>query len=325
MARTISLIGKTLLATSLAFFAGSALSQTYPSQPIRLIVPFSPGGGTDTFARVVSAGMQPSLGQNIIVENKPGAGGNIGADLVAKSKADGYTLLLAQDSLAIVPWLYKDLTFDPIKDFAPIGVGVFMPMALVVKSQLPVDSVQQLIDYSKANPNKLSYGTPGVGTAHHLNFESLLQTTGTKMVHVPYKGASNMLSDLASGSVDVAFSALSSVKTLVDSGKLKIIGVADTKRSPQFTNVPTIAETVPNYTASVWFGLMAPKGTPVDVTQKLSQEMSKALSSPEINKRLSDLGYRVQPTDSEGMKKIMDDEYSKWGALINAVGIKPNE
>jgi tripartite-type tricarboxylate transporter receptor subunit TctC len=325
MARNFSLIGKVLLTTSLALFAGSVLSQTYPTQPIKLVVPFSPGGGTDTFARVVSGGMQSSLEQNIIVENKPGAGGNIGADLVAKSKPDGYTLLLAQDSLAIVPWLYKGLTFDPIKDFEPIGVGVFMPMALVVKTQLPVDSVKQLIDYSKANPNKLSYGTPGVGTAHHLNFESFLQTTGTKMLHVPYKGASNMLADLASGNVDVAFSALSSVKTLVDSGKLKIIAVADTKRSPQFSNVPTIAETVPNYTASVWFGLMAPKGTPVPVTEKLSQEMTKALSSPEINKQLSDLGYRVQPTDAEGMKKIMDVEYSKWGTLIHAVGIKPNE
>jgi len=325
MARTVSLIRKVLMVTSLAFFAGSALSQTYPSQPIKLIVPFSPGGGTDTFARVVSEGMQSSLGQSIIVENKPGAGGNIGADLVAKSKPDGYTLLLAQDSLAIVPWLYKGLTFDPIKDFEPVGVGVFMPMALVVKTQLPVDTVKQLFDYTKANPNKLSYGTPGIGTAHHLNFESLLEATGTKMLHVPYKGASNLLADLASGNVDVAFSALSSVKTLVDGGKLKIIAVADTKRSPQFMNVPTIAETIPNYTASVWFGLMAPKGTAASVTQRLSQEMSKALNSPEINKRLSDLGYRVQPADSEGMKKIMTDEYTKWGTLINAVGIKPNE
>ncbi len=325
MARVYSLIGKAFVTLSITLCSGLAMSQAYPSQPIKLIVPFSPGGGTDTFARVVAGAMQPSLGQSIIVENKPGAGGNIGADLVAKSKPDGYTLLLAQDSLAIVPWLYKELTFDPIKDFEPIGVGVFMPMALVVKNGLPVDSVKQLVEYAKANPGKLSYGTPGIGTAHHLNFESFLQTTGTKMLHIPYKGASNMLSDLASGNVDVAFSALSSVKTLVDSGKIKIIAVADTQRSPQFSNVPTVAESVPNYTAHVWFGLMAPKGTPVAVTQKISQEMSKALSTPDIKRRLSDLGYRVQPTDPAGMKKIMDDEYQKWGALIKAVGIQPTE
>jgi tripartite-type tricarboxylate transporter receptor subunit TctC len=325
MTRPFSSIGKVVAALAIALCSGLAMSQSYPTQPIKLIVPFSPGGGTDTFARVVSAGMQPSLGQNIIVENKPGAGGNIGADQVAKSKPDGYTLLLAQDSLAIVPWLYKGLTFDPIKDFEPIGVGVFMPMALVVKNGLPVDSVKQLIELAKTNPNKLSYGTPGIGTAHHLNFESFLKTTDTKMVHVPYKGASNMLSDLASGNLDVAFSALSSVKTLADSGKIKIIAVADTQRSPQFSSVPTVAESVPNFSAYVWFGLMAPKGTPNAITQKLSQEMSKALGTPEINKRLSDLGYRVQPTDQAGMKKIMDDEYQKWGALIKEVGIKPAE
>ena len=325
MDRAFTCLANKIVFISLALFSGLAMSQSYPSQSIKLIVPFSPGGGTDTFARVVAGGMQSGLGQTIVVENKPGAGGNIGADLVAKSKPDGYTLLLAQDSLAIVPWLYKGLTFDPIKDFEPIGVGVFMPMALVVKNDLPVNSVNQLIDYAKSNPNKLSYGSPGIGTAHHLNFEAFLQTTGTKMLHVPYKGASNMLSDLASGSVDVAFSALSSVKTLVDSGKIKIIAVADTQRSPQFNNIPTIAETVPGYMANVWFGLMAPKGTPGAMTQTLSNEMKKALGSTEINKRLSDLGYRVQPTDPAGMKKIMDDEFQKWGALIQSVGIKPAE
>ena len=325
MAWFYSILARAPVAVSVAFFAVTAVAQPYPNQPIKLIVPFSPGGGTDTFARVVSGAMQPSLGQTIVVENKSGAGGNLGADLVAKSKPDGYTLLLAQDSLAIVPWMYKGLTFDPIKDFEPIGVGVFMPMALVAKTNLPVNSVKDLVDYAKANPNKLSYGSPGIGTAHHLNFEAFLQTTGTQMLHVPYKGASNMLADLASGSVDVAFSALSSVKTLVDGGKIKILAVADTQRSPQFSNVPTIAETIPNYMANVWFGLMAPKDTPVAVTLRLSQEMSRALSMPEINKRLADLGYRVQPTDPAGMKRIMDDEYRKWGALIQLVGIQPAE
>lgn len=299
-----------------------ATAQSYPDQSVRLIVPFSAGGGTDTFGRILGGALQERLGQSVVVENKPGAGGNIGADLVARSKPDGYTLLLAQDSLAIVPWLYKSLTFDVMKDFAPIGVGVFMPMVLIAKSDLPVKSVSDLIAYAKANPGKLSYGSPGVGTAHHLNFEAFLDKTGTKMVHVPYKGASGMITDLASGNVDVAFSALSSVLALVKSGKIKAIAVADNERAPQLKEIPTISETLPGYLANVWFGLMAPAGTPAAITHKLSDEMRTIVNRADVSKRLTDIGYRVHPTTPEEMQKIMLSEYEKWGALISAVGIK---
>ena len=158
----------------------SAMAQVYPDKPIRIIVPFSPGGGTDTFGRVIGQKLQERLGQPVVVENRPGAAGNIGADIVAKANPDGYTLLLAQDSLAIVPWLSKSLPFDPMKDFAPIGVGVFMPMMLVVANKVPANSLRELIEYARANPDKLAYGTPGAGTAHHLNFELFLMKIGAR-------------------------------------------------------------------------------------------------------------------------------------------------
>jgi len=306
----------------LALMSMSAAAQSYPDRAIRLVVPFSAGGGTDTFGRILAGKLQERLGQSVVVENKPGAGGNIGADIVAKSNADGYTLLLAQDSLAIAPWLYKSLSFDVMKDFAPIGVGVFMPMVLVVANNVPVKSVSELISYAKANPDKLSYGTPGMGTAHHLNFESFLKQTGMKMVHIPYKGASGMVADLASGNVDVAFGALSSVLTLVESGKVRAIAVAAKERAPQMPHVPTIDETVPGYRANVWFGLMAPRGTPADITNRLSEEQKAIVNSPDVKTRLSDIGYEINPTSPEEMQRIMTSEYDKWGALIKEVNIK---
>lgn len=315
---------KSLLAGALlATVAMSAGAQTYPDRAIRLIVPFSAGGGTDTFGRILASKLQERLGQSVVVENKPGAGGNIGADIVAKSNADGYTLLLAQDSLAITPWLYKSLNFDVMRDFVPIGVGVFMPMVLVVANDVPVKSVKELIAYAKENPNRLSYGSPGVGTAHHLNFESLLNQTNVQMVHIPYKGASGMVADLASGNVNVAFSALSSVLNLIESGKVRAIAVADKERAPQLPNTPTIDETLPGYLANVWFGLMAPKGTPTQITEKLSEEMRAIVNSADVKARLAGMGYRVNPTTPAEMHQILMSEYDKWGALIKTVGIKP--
>jgi tripartite-type tricarboxylate transporter receptor subunit TctC len=301
-----------------------ANAQTYPDKPIRLVIPFSAGGGTDTFGRILAGKLQERLGQSVVAENKPGAGGNIGADMVAKSTADGYTLLLAQDSLTIAPWLYQSLNFDVMKDFAPIGVGVFMPMVLIVANDLPVNTVGDLIAYAKKHPDRLSYGSPGVGTAHHLNFESFLNQTDSKMIHVPYKGASGMVADLASGNVHVAFSALSSVLSLIESGRVRAIAVADDKRAPQLKDVPTITETIPGYTANVWFGLMAPAKTPREITEKLSEEMRAIVNTADVRERLTEMGYRVQPTTPDEMTQILNSEYEKWGALIKAVNIKPD-
>ena len=294
---------------------------SYPTKPIRLIVPFSAGGGTDTFGRAVGQKLQERLGQPVVVENRPGAAGNIGADVVAKSSPDGYTLLLAQDSLAVVPWLFKSLPFDVNKDFAPIGIGVFMPMVLVSANKVPAKTLGELIAYAKSNPGKLSYGTPGTGTAHHLNFESFLALTGTQMLHVPYKGASPLMGDLASGSVEVAFSAVSSAMPLLRSNRIRALAVADHARLPQMKDLPTIAESYPGYMANVWFGLMAPAGTPQDITNKLSAEMRASLNLPDLQERLTGLGYQIKPTTPEEMRQIMSAEYEKWGKVVKAVGI----
>jgi tripartite-type tricarboxylate transporter receptor subunit TctC len=308
---------------AMTVFAAPVPAQaTYPTKSIRLIIPFSPGGGTDTFGRIVGQKLQERLGQAVVVENKPGAGGNIGADMVAKSSPDGYTLLLAQDSLAVVPWLFKSLPFDVTKDFAPIGIGVFMPMVLVTSNKLPATSLSELVAYAKANPGKLSYGSPGTGTAHHLNFETFLTLTGTQMVHVPYKGATPMMADLTSGNVDVAFSAVSSAQPMLQANRIRILAVADRARLPQMKEVPAIAETYPGYMANVWFGLMAPAGTPQDITNKLSAEMREVLNLPDVRERLTGLGYQIKPTTPDEMRHIMNAEYEKWGKVVKAVGIQ---
>ena len=312
-----------VLVLACAGLVSLAEAQTYPTRSVRIIVPFSPGGGTDTFARVIAQKMQERLGQPFVVENRPGAAGNIGADLVAKAPADGYTLLLAQDSLAIVPHLSKALPFDVNKDFAPIGIGVFMPMMLVAANGVPATSLAELIAHAKAHPGKLTYGTPGAGTAHHLNFEALLSRAGLQMVHVPYKGATPMMTDLVSGTVQVAFSALSSTLPFASGGKILILAIADHERAPQFRDVPTIAESLPGYTAHVWFGLMAPTGTAPAIVQRLADEQRAIVNLPDVRERLEGMGYKVRPTATAEMRTIMRSEYEKWGELIRSVGIKP--
>lgn len=299
-------------------------ADVYPDRPLKLIIPFSPGGSTDTFGRFVANGLSNELGQSVVSENKPGAGGNIGADMAAKSKPDGYTLLLAQDSLAIVPYLYRDLPFDVFKDFRSIGIGVYMPMVLIASNNVPAKNASELLAHAKKNPGQLSYGSPGIGTAHHLNFESLLQQTGTEMMHVPYKGSSVMMTDIVSGNVDIAFAAVSTAVSLIESGKVKALAVASAERSPLMPDVPTLGETVPGYTANVWFGLSAPKGTPDAAIQRLAQAMKTHLDKPESRTQLEKLGYQVRVSSPAGMDEILRAEYAKWGGLLKTVNLTTN-
>ncbi len=315
------LLASVLLA---AAAAPSALAQSYPGKPTRIIIGFSPGGATDTFGRILGQRLQERFGQPVIVENKAGAGGVIGVDFVAKSRADGYTLLLAFDTLAIMPWLYKSLPFDVMKDLAPIGVAVFMPMVVAVANNVPVKSVNELVAYAKANPGKLSYGSPGIGTAQHLNFERFLALTGTKMVHVPYKGASQLLIDLVSGNLNVGgLIALSSIMPFVQQGKVRAIAVAERTRVTQFKDLPTVNESLPGYLANVWFGLMAPAGTPDEITNKLSEEMRAILLLPDVRERLTGIGYQISPTSPAEMRQIMLSEHAQWGEMVKSAGIKP--
>jgi len=314
-----ALIAGTLLAVA----AAPVLAQGFPSKPLRIIVPFTPGGGNDVFGRSIAQKLQERLGQPAVVENKPGAGGNIGAEFVAKSAPDGYTLLVTQSGITMVPWVSKSVPFDVLKDFAPLGIGATQPMVMVVANNVPANSINELIAYAKANPGKLSYATPGVGTPHHLTTEMFMGMTGTKMVHVPYKGASGMLADLMSGEVHVMIGALNSAIPLFQAGKIRALGVAERQRLPQFKDLQTVNESLPGYEANIWYGLMAPAGTPDAITNKLSEEQRAIVNLPAVREHLARVGMDSNPTSAAEMRQIMTTELDKWGKVVKAAGIQP--
>lgn len=315
---------KFLLAALTLALSGTtaALAQGYPNRVIRIIVPFTPGGGNDVFARIVGQKLQERLGQPVIVENKPGAGGNIGIDAVAKSAPDGYTLLLANNGFTTAPFLTKNLPFDVMKDLSPIGIGVSIPMALAVANTIPVKTVPELVSYAKANPGKLSYATPGLGTPHHLSMELFMSMTGTQFVQIPYKGAATMLTDLISGEVHVLNGALNSMLPHVQSGRIRIIALGTRHRNSIFKDVPTVAESVPGYEVGIWYGLMAPAGTPEDILAKLSREQQAIVNLPDVRERLAAQGFESFATSPATMRTTMKSEMEKWGKVIKDAGIK---
>lgn len=293
----------------------------FPDRAIRIVVPFTPGGGNDVFARAVGQKMQERMGQPVIVENKPGAGGNIGAEFVAKSAADGYTLLVAQNGLTMVPWLQKNLNFDPM-GFAPVLIALTLPMGAAVNNELPVRSIPELIEYAKANPNKLSFATPGIGTPHHLAMELFMDLTGTRMVMVPYKGAAGMLPDLMGGRVNVLFGALNSMLPHMQSGKIRAIGVGEKRRLAILPDVPTVAETIPGYEVPFWFGLVAPAGTPGAITRKIADEVKLIVNLPDTSKQLQAVGFEITPGTPEEMRATMQADHDRWGQVVKKAGIK---
>jgi tripartite-type tricarboxylate transporter receptor subunit TctC len=312
-----------LLPALLLALSGQAMAQgAFPNRPLRIIVPFTPGGGNDVYARAVGAKLSERLGQPVIVENKPGAGGNLGADFVAKSPPDGYTLLLAQNGLSMVPHLTRNLPFDVTRDLAPVGIGASLPLAVAVNNDLPVRNIPELLAYAKANPGKLSYATPGIGTPHHLATEWFLNLTGTRMVMVPYKGAAGMITDLIGGQVQVLFGALNSILPQHQSGKLRIIALAEKQRHPTFKDLPTISETVPGYETFFWFGLMAPAGTPEAILNRLSDEQRAIVTMPDVRERLAGAGFDIMPVGAAEMRRTMATELERWGKVVREANIK---
>ncbi|NBW79492.1 MAG: tripartite tricarboxylate transporter substrate binding protein [Betaproteobacteria bacterium] len=257
------------------------------------------------------------------MDNRPGAGGNIGADFVAKAAPDGYTLLLAQNGLTMAPLVSKNITYDFNKDLAPIGIGATLPLGIAVATSLPIKNVAELIAYAKKNAGKLSYGTPGIGTPHHLFTELFLYSTGTQMFHIPYKGAAGMLTDLISNQVQVVFGALNSMLPQYASGKIRIIALGEHQRNPILKDMPTVNETVPGYEAVYWFGLMAPGGTPEAILNKLSEEQRLIVSTPEVRERLAVAGFDINTTNPKEMRKLMSAEYEKWLIVVKSTNIKP--
>jgi tripartite-type tricarboxylate transporter receptor subunit TctC len=278
-----------MIAAGCALAGGPASAQSYPNKPIRIVVPQLPGGGNDTIARMVGQKLTVALKQQVVADNRPGAGGLIAADLVAKSAPDGYTLLLANvATMAIIPNVQKKVPYDPVKDFEPVSLVASAPLLVVVHPSLPVTSVKQLIALAKAKPGQLNYASNGVGSSTHLATEMFKMMTGTKMVHVPYKGLSAATTDLLSGQVQVMFSSAVAMMPQVKAGRLRAIAMTGAKRSPAIPDVPTVAEAgVPDYEAGSWYGICAPAGTARPIIDQLSREIAAAVKLPDFIERLA--------------------------------------
>jgi tripartite-type tricarboxylate transporter receptor subunit TctC len=311
---------------ALAAFASLALAQApYPSRPIRIVVPFPAGGTTDILARAVAVKLTETTGQPAVVDNRPGAGGNIGAELVAKSAPDGYTFLMGTvGTHAINPSLYAKMPYDHVKDFAPVILVAGVPNVLVINPSLPVNSVQELIAYIKANPGKVNFASSGSGTSIHLSGELFKTMTGTQITHVPYKGSAPALQDLVGGQVQIMFDNLPSSLALIKGGKLKALAVTSLERSSALPDVPTVAESgLPGFEASSWFGLLAPAGTPKEAIAKINGEVAKWLATPEAKEKLASQGaIAASGLTPDDFAKHIATETTKWNKVVKESGAK---
>ena len=310
-------LGAGLLAAAPAAIAQAA----YPTKTITVIVPFPAGGTTDILARIVAQYMSTALGQAVIVDNRAGAGGNIGGQTAARAPADGYTLFMGTvGTHAINASLYKKMPFDPIKDFAPLTRVAMVPNLLVANPSQPFKTVPELIAYAKANPGKVTYGSSGNGSSIHLSGELFKSMTKVDMTHVPYKGSAPAVSDLLGGQIAVMFDNMPSALPHVKSGKLRAIAVTSAKRSPELPNVPTVGESVPGYEATSWFGMFAPAGTPPDIVAKLNAVIVKALADPEVRKKISEQGAEPYPETPKEFAAFIQKESAKWGKVVRDSG-----
>jgi tripartite-type tricarboxylate transporter receptor subunit TctC len=314
-----------VVAVALAFAAPLAHAQVWPTKPLRVVVPFTAGGSTDTVARIMSEKLTTRLGQPVIVDNKPGAGGAIGSDFVAKSPPDGYTLLVGTSStVAIAPHVYKKLPYDPTRDLMPISLlGTADIIVVVNAANVPARSVKELIAYAKANPGKVTFASGGNGSISHLLGEYFNSMAGVKTLHVPYKGDAQMVTDLIGGQVDIAFGTAVAWLPHIKSGKVVALAVTNPKRSTTMTDLPTIAEAgVPGYDAVQWFGILAPTGTPPDVVQRLSTEIRAILALPEVRTKFSELGFDVVGDTPAEFAAFVRAEDAKWKKIAEISGTK---
>jgi tripartite-type tricarboxylate transporter receptor subunit TctC len=307
----------------LALLAGTACAQPYPSRAVRLIVPFPPGGSNDIVGRMVGQQLGERLGQSVVIDNRGGAGGTIGTDMAAKAAADGHTLLLVSIAHAFNPAIYRKLPYDPEKAFAPIGAVAAGPVALTVNPSLPAHSVKELIALVKANPGQLNYATAGVGSFQHLASELFRLQAGLDMVHVPYKGGGPAMMDTIGGQAQINMASLIQVIPHAKSGKLRLLATSGTRRSSLFPDVPTVAETVPGYDATNWWGLVAPAATPPQVIARLSAELDALLRSDETRKRVENEGADVLRMSPAQFARFIAEETQKWAQVVKQAGIQP--
>lgn len=320
----ISRVARLLAVCVIALGAVGATAQPYPAKPIHLIVPFPPGGSTDIFARTIAHKLSESLKQQVLVDNRAGAGGAIGAEVAARSPPDGYTLLMGHiGTLAVNPALYPKLPYDPVKSFAPISLVASVANVLVVHPSLPANNVGELIAYARANPGKLNYGSGGSGSAAHIAFEYFKQQTKTDIVHVPYKGTAPSVTDVIGGQISMTMTGVPPLLQFVRSGKLKALGVSSLKRIEALPNVPTIAEAgVKDFDATQWYGIVAPAGTPRAIVLKLNTEIRAILQTEEVRERMLAEGAIAMPTTPEEFGNHIKSEIARWGAVIKSADIK---
>ncbi|MBI5603381.1 MAG: tripartite tricarboxylate transporter substrate binding protein [Deltaproteobacteria bacterium] len=322
MKRTFRMI----IAGVIALFSLSGLlygeSPKFPAKPITIIVPAPPGGTADISMRIIAHKLNENLGQQIIIDNRPGAGGMIASQLVAKAGPDGYTVLMNYTSHAINPYLYKKLTYDSLKDFAPVTLLGLTPLVLVVHPSVPVKTIPEFLAYAKAHPGKLNYGSAAIGGASHLGGELLKMKAGIDIVHIPYKGGAAAAADLITGQIQMLFDSLLPLQPHIKAGKVRALGVTSAKRMEIAPDLPALAETVPGFESSAWFGILAPASTPRELVARLNAEFLKVLRTPEIKQKLTKQGFVVVGNAPEEYGAFLKSEMDKWSKVIQAAGIK---
>jgi tripartite-type tricarboxylate transporter receptor subunit TctC len=303
--------------------ASAAYAQAWPSKPVRYIVPFPPGGATDILARSIADKLSPTLGQPVIVENRAGAGGNLGTELAAKAAPDGYTILMVTVAQSISESLYAKLGYNLMRDLAPVILVARVPNVMVVHPSVPARSVKEFIDYAKANPGKVNFASSGSGTSIHMSGELFKMLTGVDIVHVPYKGSAAALTDLLGGQVSVMFDNLPPSMSHIKSGKLRALAITTTTRYSTLPELPTMVEAgVPGYESSSWFGIMVPTGTPKDVVARLNAEARKIMAMPDVRERFDQQGAIASPGTPEDFDRFIRAEIEKWGKVVKASGAK---
>ena len=316
------LLGLTV-ACGLAAIPREAPAQSYPTKPIRMVIPYTPGGFTDTMARSIGDALSRSLGQPMVYDNKPGANSLIGAGMVAKAAPDGYTLATVIAAHSVNPSLYQKMPFDAVRDFTPVTLIGVAPLILVANVDAPFSTVKELIDYAKANPGKLTYGSSGTGAAAHLTTEYFNSLTGTKMIHVPYKGTAGALTDLIGGQINVLFDVVSSMGPHIKAGKVKAIAIASEQRVGEVSDVPTFNESgLPGFQSSTWGMLLAPAGTPKEIVDRLASEAGKALRSEELRAKFDKLGTIPVGNSPQEAAAFLQAEVEKWGKVVRDADVK---
>jgi tripartite-type tricarboxylate transporter receptor subunit TctC len=310
-------------AAAVPAFPRLASAQNYPTQPVKVIVPFAAGGGTDIFARLIGAWLQEKLGRPFVVENRAGNATNIGTEVVVKARPDGYTILVTDNAPSINATLYDNLPFNFIRDIAPVACLSREPLAIEVNPSVPVKSIPEFIAYAKANPGKVNMASPGTGTPNHMAGELFAMMAGIKMTHVPYRGTAPALTDLLGGQVQVMFSSIPASVEYVKAGKLRALAVTTTARSDALPDVPSAGDFVPGYEASTWHGVGAPKATPAEIVEKLNREINAALADPKIKARFVDLGAAPFLGSSADFAKLIAEDTEKWGKVVKLTGAKP--